>query len=211
MFLGVLGAISQKTIKKILSYHILSQVGYMVLGLGIFTSGALAAGLLFVIHNIVVKSSLFWIGGEAARKGDGEELGKMRALWACAPFLGICFLLQALSLAGVPPLSGFWGKFLLLSSAFTGKHYFLLLFALVTSFWTLFSMVKIWLGAFWGQEQAIKSEVYDTWRVLPIALSVIISLALGFGVETAYRVSLHAANELFDPAIYVQAVIGGKA
>jgi multicomponent Na+:H+ antiporter subunit D len=210
MFLGVLGAMSQKTIKKILSYHILSQVGYMALGLGIFTANALAAGLIFVIHNIIVKSSLFWIGGVATRNGGGEELGKMKALWAAAPLLGICFLFQALSLAGVPPLSGFWGKYLLFSSALDGEHYLLLLLALVTSFWTLFSMVKIWLGAFWGEEQVEKVVTYNLWSILPITLSVVVSLALGLGVEIAYKVSIHAANELFTPALYVQAVLGGK-
>ena len=210
MFLGVLGAMSQKKIKKILSYHILSQVGYMALGLGIFTANALAAGLLFVVHNIVVKSSLFWIGGEAARMGGGEELGKMKGIWAAAPLLGVCFLFQALSLAGVPPLSGFWGKYLLFSSALEGRHYLLLLSALITSFWTLFSMVKIWLGAFWGGEQLKETKTYRVWNILPIALSVVVSLALGFGVEAAYKISIHAANELFNPALYVQAVLGGS-
>lgn len=209
MILGVLGAISQQAIKKILSYHILSQVGYMTLGLGIFTANALAAGLLFVIHNIVVKSSLFWIGGEAERRSGSEELGEMKGLWAVAPLLGVFFLFQALSLAGIPPLSGFWGKYLLFSAALENEHYLLLFLAVVTSFWTLFSMMKIWIGAFWGEEQVKNTGPYTVWTLLPIVTSVVVALVLGLGVEVAYKVSIHAADELFNPFLYVQAVLGG--
>jgi multicomponent Na+:H+ antiporter subunit D len=210
MFLGVLGAIYQKTIKKILSYHILSQVGYMALGLGIFTAHSLAAGLLFVIHNIVVKSSLFWIGGEVAHRGGSDELTKIKGLFATAPLLSVCFLFQSLSLAGVPPLSGFWGKYLLFSSALQKEHYLLLLLALVTSFWTLFSMVKIWLSAFWGQEQMQKTKNHRLFSFFPIIAAVVVSIFLGCGIEIAYKVSLHAADELFNPSIYVQAVLQGR-
>ncbi len=210
MFLGVLGAICQKTIKKILSYHILSQIGYMILGLGMFTVNALAAGLLFVIHNIFVKSSLFWIGGEAARRGGSEELGKIKPVWGIAPLLGVCFLLQGLSLAGIPPLSGFWGKYLLISSTLVTEHYILLVIALVTSFWTLFSMIKIWLGAFWGEGQAERGDKYPVWALLPIMLSVVVALTFALGIEEAYRYSMHAAEELFTPQRYVQAILGGN-
>jgi len=209
MFLGVLGAIGQKTIKRILSYHILSQVGYMALGLGLFTANALTAGLLFIFHNIVVKSSLFWIGGEAARRGGSDVLAEIRPLWASAPLLGLFFLLQALSLAGVPPFSGFWGKYLLFSSALEEGEYLLLLVALVTSFWTLFSMVKIWRAAFWGEGQ-LKESGAGGWGFAPIVLSVAVSLALGLGVEAAYKLSNHAARQLFTPSVYVEAILGGR-
>ncbi|MFV0339708.1 MAG: proton-conducting transporter membrane subunit [Parachlamydiaceae bacterium] len=210
MFLGVLGAMCQVRIKHILSYHILSQVGYMVLGLGVFTASSLAAALLFVVHNIIVKSSLFWIGGQAAVRGGGDELGSMRTLWKTAPLLGVCFLLQALSLAGVPPLSGFWGKYLLFSAAMESEYYLLLFFAALTSFWTLFSMVKIWLGAFWGEDQVTVKKPFGTWGITAIAASVVVSLCLGIGVETAYKFSLHAADEVLNPSNYVQAVLRGR-
>jgi multicomponent Na+:H+ antiporter subunit D len=207
MFLGVLGAICQKKIKNILSYHILSQIGYMTFSLGMFFSKSLAAGLIFLFHNMIVKSSLFLIGGEVVKKGGGENLGQIKGVWKNYPWLGICFLLQALSLAGIPPLSGFWGKYLLFQEALQNEHYILLTFAFVTSFWTLFSMIKIWMGAFFAESQVEKKEPLSLPTTLAIILSVAASVCLGLFVEVPFEFVNRAAEQLFDPNIYVKGVL----
>jgi formate hydrogenlyase subunit 3/multisubunit Na+/H+ antiporter MnhD subunit len=107
MVLAVMGAISRPFIGGILSFHILSQIGFMALAIGLFTPLSLAACILYIIHHIVVKSSLFLIGGTALRLNGTDDLDHMGNLWRRTPWLGALFLLQALSLAGLPPLSGF--------------------------------------------------------------------------------------------------------
>ncbi|MCB1149173.1 MAG: hypothetical protein KDK48_03330, partial [Chlamydiia bacterium] len=208
MLLGVLGAVSKSSVSKILSYHILSQVGYMALGLGLFTVPALAATLYFTVHNIVVKSSLFLIGGEAARARGSDELSSMGFLWGTAPLLGVFFLLQAFSLAGIPPLSGFWGKYLLFSETLASEHYLLLLIAVLTSFLTLFSMIKIWSGAFLG-ERCGENRPLSANSMGWIAVSISAALLLGLGAEGVWLFAEHAASELFDPAHYVEALLPG--
>ncbi|MCB1113956.1 MAG: hypothetical protein KDK62_04300 [Chlamydiia bacterium] len=215
MLTGVLGAISMHSIRGILSYHIISQIGYMTLGLSLFTPGAIAASLLFTVHNIWAKASLFLIGGAAQASSHTDDLKKMGNLSSFTPWLAAAFLLQALALVGFPPLSGFWGKYLIILESLRAEHFIIAGIALITGWLTLFSMMKIWIGAFWKQ----RDPEYDAplkkppvIKLLSIGLIVLFSLALGILAEPAYQAAFKASNELFDKTAYHNAVIqvGGK-
>ncbi|MCP5464263.1 MAG: hypothetical protein H7A33_04470 [Deltaproteobacteria bacterium] len=210
MIFGVLGAVAQSSIKRILSYHIISQVGFMLLAIGFFTPLGITAAILYIIHHILVKASLFLIGGLAEKVCGTDELEDMGGLWRFTPIIGILFLFQALSLAGIPPLSGFWGKYLILVVAVAEKHYAFAFFSLLASVLTLMSMLKIWLGAFW--KPAVKKPQdlkLDSWQVgaAVLALMVCCSLVIGLGVGHFYELAQQASDQLLDQSHYIEAVL----
>jgi len=110
MVTGVLGAVAQSETRRILAFHSVSQAGYMLMGLALFTPAGLAGALLFMIHHSIVKSNLFLISGIARRLGGSFELGRLGGLYLRHPALAALFLVAAFSLAGFPPFSGFVAK-----------------------------------------------------------------------------------------------------
>lgn len=210
MVLAVLGAVSRDFIRGILSFHIVSQIGYMVLAIGFFTPLAIAACIYYVIHHIIVKSTLFLIGGACTFYNHTDNLSRMGGIWKVNALLGVCFLLQAFSLAGVPPLSGFWGKYLIMTVGIEEGYYWLVGAAIVASFLTLFSMLKIWLSAFWQEVPEggymEKSSMSLKAMTAVIAAMTLISLIIGFGAEPFFQLSKMAADSLMDQGEYQRAV-----
>ena len=150
MIIGVLGAIAQTDMKRILSFHIVSQIGYMVMGLGIGGPAAVAATVFFLLHQIPIKTSLFMVEGVVESTEGTGALDRLSGLARRSGWLALLFALPALSLAGLPPFSGFVGKLGLITAGVDRGQYVLVVLALVGSLLTLVSMAKIWLGAFWG-------------------------------------------------------------
>ena len=116
MITGVLGAAAQGEIRRILSFHIISQVGYMVLGLGLFTPLALAGAVFYLLHHIVVKANLFLISGLIRQHGGSFALERIGGMYSRG-LLALLFFIPAFSLAGFPPLSGFWAKMILIRAS----------------------------------------------------------------------------------------------
>lgn len=211
MIFGVLGAVGRNFIRGILSFHILSQIGYMALAIGLFTEYALAAAIFYIIHHIIVKSTLFMVGGAVVVLNRSDDLTKTGGLWAATPLLGLVFLLQALSLAGLPPLSGFWGKYMIIVEGITQGRWVWVVGALVAGVLTLFSMLKIWNGPFWGTTPAGVHLEEKRWRPMTwvAAGMTVVSLGIGFGAEFFLRVSQEAARQLMDRGAYIQHLLGG--
>jgi multicomponent Na+:H+ antiporter subunit D len=206
----VLGAISRNFIRGILSYHILSQIGYMVLAIGFFTPLAIAGCIFYIIHHIIVKSSLFLIGGAAMFYNRTDNLARMGGLWKVSPWLGVAFLLQAFSLAGVPPLSGFWGKYIIVLVGLDQERFWLVAAAIVASVLTTMSMLKIWFGAFWQDvpENGALLEKAAPAQAMTVVICgmTALSLSIGFGAEYVMQLSQAAADTLLDQEQYRYAV-----
>jgi multicomponent Na+:H+ antiporter subunit D len=213
MIIGVLGAIAQNDVKRILSFHIVSQVGYMILGVGLFTVSGLAGAVFFVLHQIPVKASLFLVGGLVEHDAGSTKLSEVGGLVRRIPLAAVLFLVAALSLAGVPPLSGFVGKLALVSAGMDAQQWTIVAVSLVVSVGTLFSMVKIWNGVFWGTAEEptpaiVAGEAVHTPASMKLAtlglvgLTIAIALAAGPIYERCER----AAGDLLDPTAYVTAV-----
>lgn len=211
MVLAVLGALSRNFIRGILSFHIISQIGYMVLAIGFFTPLAITACIYYVIHHIIVKSTLFLIAGTALFYNHTDNLNRMGGLYKASPWLSVFFLLQAFSLAGVPPLSGFWGKYVIMLEGIDSKYYVLVGAAIVASILTMMSMLKIWLSAFWGPlpegTQVYPAEPHIKVMTMIVAVMTMVSLYIGLGAETFLRFSQTASESLLDPAQYQHAVL----
>jgi multicomponent Na+:H+ antiporter subunit D len=207
MIFGVLGAVSRNFVRGILSWHIISQIGYMVLAIGLFTPYAIAAAIFYVIHHIIVKSTLFMVGGTIAALNGTDDLKKTGRLWVLTPVLGVVFLMQALSLAGIPPLSGFWGKYMIIVEGVRQGAWVLVAAALLAGVLTLFSMLKIWNGAFWANDKSTPVALENgRWRGMTAVgvVMVLLSLGIGFGAEGFLQISTEAARQLMDREAYIQ-------
>lgn len=215
MLTGVLGAASRFSVKQILSFHIISQVGYIAIGLALYTRLALAGAILYLIHHIIVKANLFLIGGTLTRRFGSDDLARMGGVFKTFPFLALLFLIPAFSLAGFPPLSGFWSKFILIRAGIETGHYLLSGTALAVGLLTLYSMLKIWNQAFWtpapdsaAQAPPVpRSETLLT--LVPITGFALLTLIIGLFPAPFFGFADRAAVELLNPAAYVRAVLGG--
>ena len=221
MITGVLGAVVQFDFRRLLSFHIVSQIGYMVLGLALFTPLAIAGTVFYLFHHIVVKANLFLVSGVAHRYSGTFDLKKLGGLYAAAPWFALLFFIPAMSLGGIPPLSGFFAKFAIVKAALAGDTPFgawsvaLAVIALAVGLLTLFSMTKIWAEAFWKRPAEgyapVVSRVGTLDRALllgPIAVLAALTLAIGFLPEFFFDFAQRAAAQLMNPQLYIQAVLG---
>ena len=214
MVTGVLGAAAQFEFRRVLSFHIVSQIGYMVLGLGLFTPLALAGTVFYLIHHIVVKTNLFLVAGIVKRLGGTLDLGSLGGLYRRRPALALLFLVPAFSLAGIPPLSGFWGKLVLVKAGLDSGHYAVTATALGVSLLTLYSMTKLWNEAFWKEppEESTVAAARVPWTLLgPVVALAAITVAVGLGAGPVFDLASRAAAQLADPSQYVRAVLGEEA
>jgi multicomponent Na+:H+ antiporter subunit D len=210
MVVAVLGALGETTMRAILSFHMTSQVGYILLGLGFFGVAGLAASVFYLIHHIVVKAALFLAVGAVERTRGTGDLTRLGGMARRSPLLAVAFLVPALSLAGIPPLSGFVAKFTLVLAAVREEAYVAAAVAVAVSLFTLLSMLKIWNGAFWGDEPdtrpASVTERVPRRLILPALALAAVTVALGLGAEGLLALSVTAAENLVDTGAYVEAV-----
>ena len=215
MVIGAITAASQYDIRRILSFHIISQIGYMIIGLGFFTPLAIAGAIYFMGPNIVAKTNTFLIGGIIQRLRGSYDLKSIGGLYQSHPFTALLFIVPALSLAGVPPLSGFFGKFVLIKAGYDSGNFGVASIALLVGLVTLFSMIKIWNEAFWKKEPQQASiqpvPLVAHKKVLlytPVVILAVLTIVMGIFAGYFFRFATVAAEQLTDPSAYIRAVLG---
>jgi multicomponent Na+:H+ antiporter subunit D len=220
MVTGVLGAVAQYEMRRLLSFHIVSQIGYLLMGLALFTPLALAGTIFFMVHVILAKSGLFLVGGVLYRIAGTYDLKKLGGFYRVSPTLALLFLLPALSLAGIPPLSGFWAKFILVRAGLEIEQYAIVITSLAVGMLTLFSMIKIWNEAFLkegadGKPNSLAASLgVIPWSerlpmLLPIAVIALLMVVIGVVMAPLFDLALQASEQLLDRTDYVLAVLGG--
>ena len=219
MLTGVLGAAAQYEFRRILSFHIVSQIGYMILGLALFTPLAIIGGVFYIMHHIIVKTNLFLVSGITYRLLGSYELKDLGGLYKDRPMLALLFLIPALSLAGVPPLSGFFAKFVVIRAGLEAEAYVVTGIALLVGLLTLYSMIKIWAEAFWKKApdhvesmRALRSEVKRSHKwayYVPVVGLAACTLYIGLNGQPIYELAEMAADQLMTPELYIEAVLGG--
>jgi multicomponent Na+:H+ antiporter subunit D len=219
MITGVLGAAAQTEFRRLLSFHIISQIGYALMGLALFTPTALAGAIFFLFHVSVAKAALFLTSGVVYKLRGTYDLKKLGGLYQPAPGLAILFLIPALSLAGIPPLSGFWAKFVLVRAGLESGEYVIVATALGVSLLTLFSMTKIWAEVFWkkrGSSDGVDAPGLDSRPrriscelLAPTLLLAALSVIIGLLAEPFFDVAARAAEQLLNREEYIRAVLGG--
>ncbi len=217
MVTGVLGAAAQMEVRRLLSFHIISQIGYMIMGLALFTPLGLAAALFYMVHNIVAKTNLFLISGVMQRLGGSFHLYDIGSFYKRTPFVAILFMISAFGLAGMPPLSGFWGKFALVKASLETEAYVIAGVALAVGLMTLFSMTKIWGEAFWkphprGDDALLtRLEPHAAMTLMaPIVALAIFTVLMGLLIQPVFDVALVAGNQVMSNQAYVDAVLGSR-
>ncbi|RIX97737.1 Na+/H+ antiporter subunit D [Aureimonas flava] len=210
MLFGVFGAAVQWDVRRILSFHIVSQIGYMLLGLALATPAGLAGGIFYIVHHIVVKANLFLIAGAIHRASGTFDLRRSGGLLKRSPLLAVLFLVPALSLGGIPPLSGFWAKFMVIDASVKAEAWWLVGVALFVGLLTLYSMTKIWMEAFWKAPVLPREAA----RPVPapmlaaIALLSTVTVVIGLFAQPFVVFADQAAASLADPSAYIDAVLG---
>ncbi|MGA1554899.1 MAG: Na+/H+ antiporter subunit D [Ilumatobacteraceae bacterium] len=215
MVVGVLGAIAQDDMKRILAFHIISQIGYMIFGLGLATVAGLAGAVFYIVHHIIVKTALFLVAGLVSRRAGSSRLSEVGGLVRDAPVIAILFAVPALSLAGLPPFSGFLAKFALVDAGLAASAWIPVAASLAVGLFTLFSMTKIWAGVFWGgaEERPVDAPVTDrrlgapVLMLAPTAALALASIAVSVAAGPLYDVSERAATDLLERDTYIEAVL----
>lgn len=211
MLFGVFGAAVQWDVRRILAFHIISQIGYILLGLAIATPVAIAGAIFYTIHHIIVKANLFLVAGAIYRATGTYDLRRAGGLMASRPLLAALFVIPALSLAGLPPLSGFWAKFMVIDASLKDGQAWLAGVALFVGLMTIFSMSKIWMEAFWKPMptgRQIRLPLPGI-MLLPIALLGAITVFIGLNPEPLVAYAQFAAEDMVDLSAYIDAVLGG--
>ena len=201
MIIGALGALAQSDVKRILSFHIISQIGYMLMGLGLFSAAGTTGAILFLVHHMPVKTVLFLVGGLVENDQGTSNLDRSGGLASRRPLIAAMFAVPALSLAGIPPFSGFVAKLAVITAAVEEAQTTIVVLALVAGALTLLSMTKIWLGVFWGEappESQRSSDAPGNRKTMLAATALAVggTLAISLFAGTFFDLAQRAAEEL---------------
>ena len=151
MVIGVLLAVGQWDFKRLLAYHSISQIGYVVLGIGLATPLGVAAGLFHLLNHAVFKSLLFLNAGAVEYRTGTRQLDEMGGLNKRMPVTGATSFVASMSIAGVPPFNGFFSKLLIIIACFQAGRWGFAVAAVVVSILTLASFMKVQKYAFFGR------------------------------------------------------------
>jgi multicomponent Na+:H+ antiporter subunit D len=233
MVVGVLGAVAQADIKRLLSFTLVSHIGYMILGVSLGTAAGTAAAIYYIVHHIIVQTTLFLAAGLIERVGGSTSITKLGGLLKAAPVIAVLYLVPALNLGGIPPFSGFLGKLALFeASAAQGSPlaYLLIGAGALVSLLTLYALVRVWNMAFWRSRsevagydstlldnvtEAPNAPVLQATRTAPrlmvaaTAGMVVVSLALTVFAGPLYGMAARAGADLEGPSFYVDTVFPG--
>lgn len=214
MVAGILGALAQTDVRRVLSYQIISSIGFLLMGLALYTPLAIAGAVFYLIHNIIVKVNLFLVAGVAERLTGSSQMSRMGGLYKTAPLFSVLFLIPAFALAGFPPLPGFWAKVLLVKAALDVNAWVMAAVALSVGLLTIWSMMIVWTRVFWdphpdGLEPTLSDLGDDKWPLLlPIIALGAMTILIGIFPQNFVVLSEQVAAQLLDPQPYVDAVLG---
>jgi multicomponent Na+:H+ antiporter subunit D len=152
MVFGILGAVAQTDIRRILSFTLVSHIGYMVFGIALASSAGLAGAIFYVVHHIAIQTTLFLVAGLVERQGGSTGMDRLGGLAKASPLLAVLYFVPAMNLAGIPPFSGFIGKLGLLEAGVADGGWLpvvLVAGGAVTSLLTLLAISRVWNRAFW--------------------------------------------------------------
>ncbi|CAM4216463.1 Na+/H+ antiporter subunit D [Paenibacillus alkaliterrae] len=209
MILGAFGAIAYSDVQRIMNYNVVITVGFIAFGLAVASKETLDGVVFYLLHDMVAKALLFLLGGMIVHLSGTSKLKEMGGMIKRYPAVGWMFFIASLAIAGIPPLSGFAGKLLLIQGGLQEQYYWLTGVSLASSFIVLYSLIRLFMNAFWGEEKQLASSpaAVPKSMVWSVAGLFIIVIMMGFGSEWVYRLASEAGNTLMNPALYIDAVL----
>lgn len=218
MVVGAVGAVTQQDVRRMFSFLVISAVGYMVMGLGLFTAVALGAALFYLFQDAIAKTTLFLVSGLVRWAGGSYRLEDLGGLYRTSPLLAVLFLVPALSLAGIPPMAGFVAKIGLVDAGLAGGQYLVVALSLLASVITLLAVSIAWAEAFWKaapegasirlEDHRARSRGERVSTFVPVMALVAIVVALGLAAQPVLDLALDAGAQLMAPEAYLDAVLG---
>lgn len=206
---GCIGALAYFDVKKIIIYNIIIAVGVILFGVAQMNEAGIDGAIFYLVHDMLIKAALFFLVGIVAVIFGTSNLREMGGLMKTYPVLGWVYLITAFSLAGIPPLSGFPGKLLIVQGGFEGPQFWGSIVVLATSLLVLLSALRIFIYAFWGEPVEIaplkKRSYYQMF--IPAAILVGLTVILGVGAEMFMPLIKGAGEVLLNPSIYIDAVL----
>lgn len=211
IILGSVGALATFNAKQIIIYNIVIAVGVILFGVAQMNETAIEGALFYLVHDMIIKAALFMLVGILIYVAGTANLRNMGGLMKTYPVFGWVYLVAAFGLAGIPPLSGFVGKLLIVRGGFEAGNIWMTIILLASSLIVLLSVIRIFLYAFWGEQGQMANINKGSYRNMmwPTVLVVVISVAFGVGAEWVTPFMDSAAKQLMDPSIYVDAVMKG--
>lgn len=209
MVLGALGTVAYHDIRQIMNYNVVVSVGLIMLGLAVSSREALDGAVFYLMHDMLAKALLFILGGLVIQAAGTADLRQMGGMIKRYPLIGAMLFVAALAIAGIPPFSGFAGKLLLIQGGLREGYYGLTAVALGSSLVVLYSLIRVFMYAFWGEAKPllIQMPILNHKLILPaIGLSVLV-IGMGLGSEAVYELVMKAGNTLIHPMEYVDAVL----
>ncbi|MFH0877668.1 MAG: proton-conducting transporter membrane subunit [Candidatus Omnitrophota bacterium] len=182
MVIGVFLAIGQWDLKRLLAYHSISQIGYVVLGIGLGTPLGLLGGLFHLFNHSIFKSLLFLNSGAVEYATGTRDLQKMGGLMTRMPVTGATTLTASMAIAGIPPFNGFWSKLIIIIAAVQAGRLGYAFWAVVASFLTLASFTKVMKYAFFGTPKARWKQVKEVPLFMRLSMEALALICLVGGV-----------------------------
>ncbi|GFZ90782.1 Na+/H+ antiporter subunit D [Nesterenkonia alkaliphila] len=229
MIVGILGALAQADIKRMLSFTLISHIGYLVFGLALSSIIGMAATIYYVAHHITIQTTLFLVTGLIERRAGTSNVERLGGLARISPVLAILFFIPAMNLAGIPPFSGFVGKLGMMQGGIAENTWitWILVFAsVVTSLLTLLAVARIWARGFWRKAEdvedperiliqkslaharAANKRLLPATMVVPTAALVALSLVFTVAAGPLMNFSRAAAQDMYERTPYLEAVLG---
>jgi multicomponent Na+:H+ antiporter subunit D len=212
MILGVVGALAQSDLRRMIGFLVISGVGVMLAGLAIGTGPALAGTIFYSLHSMIALTALYLLASFIADRAGSSSLHVLGGLSASPVLTAIAFVLM-LCIAGLPPGSGLWPKIMLVRAGLEAQHGWLTAAILLSSLLTIITLGRIFLLTFWRPQAAdaiVPVRKTAKWQGPLLGLTAI-ALLMGLYPEPFIQAAARAADGLLDPAAYVRAVFGDQS
>lgn len=214
MVVGVLMALMQRDFKRMLAYHVISQKGYMVLGIGLGTLGAALGtqgGLFHLLNHSTYKALLFMCAGAVLYQTKSQKFDELGGLGKNMPITALTFLIGALAISGIPPLNGFVSKYIIYLAGLQAGLPWITAIAVVVSGLTLASFMKAFSSVFLGQRPRHLQGTMEAPKPMLFSMIVmaLICVAIGLIPDLGFNIVGPAAEAAKNVASYISQVLGG--
>lgn len=212
MVIGVLLAIGQRDLKRLLAYSSISQIGYVVLGIGLGTPLGILGGLFHLFNHSVFKSLLFLNSGAVEYATGTRDVEAMSGLAKKMPVTGATGFVASMSIAGVPPFSGFWSKLVIIIAAVQAGHVGYAVWAVIVSVLTLALFMTIMKRTFFGEPSLSFEGVKEVPGAMQVSMVALASICIVSGVLLLPNLKesfLFPATTIFaEGSTYAEVILG---
>lgn len=217
MVCAILGAVGATNLRRIIAMILIAHVGYLIFGITLMNGESFAATLHYMAQEMIIIAGLMLAVGIVERRAGSVDLRELGGLARRYPLLSTGFFLLAMGLVGIPPLSGFYGKAVLLREGASAGSWWLVGATTFTAVFTLVAIARIWIIAFWSDLKGPLLNLPEGAKAGPdlplpfayagVGLLLAVSLSLGFGAERSYSWTQTATASIADPSIYIDGVL----